>query len=77
MDDISYKVRLLDPVNLMHAVTFKQTYNALAHHVTHANLNRRLKTVSLWSLQMTANATLTALRNIVDSAQFRKMYISP
>jgi len=58
---------------LMDDISFK-TYNALAYHVSHANMNRRLKTVSLWSLQITANAALSALRKLVDSAQFREFY---
>ncbi|KAF8585949.1 mitochondrial distribution and morphology protein family 31/32 [Ramaria rubella] len=64
-----WETGLMDDISL-------KTYNALAHHVTHANLNRRIKTVSLWSLQMTANATLTALRNIVDSSHFQTLYSS-
>jgi len=60
---------------LMDDISFK-TYNALAHHVTNVNINRRLKTVSLWSLQMTANAALKTLRNIVDSAHFRELYLA-
>ncbi|KAG8902332.1 Mitochondrial distribution and morphology protein 31, mitochondrial precursor [Tulasnella sp. 403] len=43
-----------------------KTYDALAHHVVNAN-QRRLKTVSLWSLRMTAGAISSALKNIVDS----------
>ncbi|KAG9051359.1 Mitochondrial distribution and morphology protein 31, mitochondrial precursor [Tulasnella sp. UAMH 9824] len=43
-----------------------KTYEALAHHVASAN-QRRLKTVSLWSLRMTASAISSALKNIVDS----------
>ncbi|KAF9264091.1 hypothetical protein L218DRAFT_249584 [Marasmius fiardii PR-910] len=46
-------------------------YDALAHHVTQANFNRRIKTVSVWSLQMTANAVLSALRNLVDPVSLR------
>lgn len=39
-------------------------------------MNHRIKTVSLWSLQMTAGAVLHALRNVVDpvTAQARDMY---
>ena len=37
---------------------------------------RRMKTVSLWSLQMTASAVLSALRNSIDpmSAQLKEAY---
>lgn len=44
----------------------EQVYDALAYHVTQANMNRRFKAVSAWSLQMTAQAVINALRNIVD-----------
>lgn len=39
-------------------------------------MNHRIKTVSLWSLQMTAGAALHALRNLMDpvTAQARDMY---
>lgn len=40
-------------------------------------MNRqRMKTVSLWSLQMTAGAVLSALRNSIDpmSAQLKEAY---
>ncbi|EPQ56997.1 hypothetical protein GLOTRDRAFT_73488 [Gloeophyllum trabeum ATCC 11539] len=43
-----------------------QVYDALAYHVNQANFNRRVKTVSLWSLQKTAAAILSALRTMVD-----------
>jgi len=59
---------------LMDDISWK-TYNALAHHVTRANLNRRIKTVSLWSLQMTASAALNSLRNLVDSAHLQDLYL--
>jgi len=74
MDDISYKVRLQSQIFQDNLLIFMQTYNALAYHVSHANLNHRFKTVSLWSLQMTANAASAALRQIADSAQFREFY---
>ncbi|KAF8514207.1 mitochondrial distribution and morphology protein-domain-containing protein [Hysterangium stoloniferum] len=60
---------------LFEDISYK-TYNALAHHVTNVNLNRRLKTVSWWSFQMTAHAAVTALRKLVDSAQARELYTS-
>nr|GAT55218.1 predicted protein [Mycena chlorophos] len=55
-----------------------QVYDAMAYHVTHANLNRRLKTVSLWSLQMTASAALATLRNVVDpmANRAREAYVN-
>lgn len=41
-------------------------------------MNKRIKTVGLWSLQMTASAVLSALRNVVDpmSVHFKEMYFS-
>ncbi|KAK1219922.1 Mitochondrial distribution and morphology protein 31, mitochondrial precursor [Marasmius sp. AFHP31] len=52
-------------------------YDALAHHVTQANFNRRIKTVSVWSLQKTANAVLSALRNLADpmAGRLRETYL--
>ncbi|GJJ06451.1 hypothetical protein Clacol_000643 [Clathrus columnatus] len=52
------------------------TYNALAHHVSNVNLNRRFKSVGLWSLHMTANAALSTLRKIVSSSQAQGFYQS-
>jgi len=51
-------------------------YNALAYHISQVNFNRRVKAVSMWSLQMTASAVLSALRNLVDpvSMQIRDLY---
>ncbi|KAJ7162025.1 mitochondrial distribution and morphology proteins-domain-containing protein [Mycena filopes] len=62
---------LLDEISL-------QVYDAMAYHVTQANLNRRLKTVSLWSLQMTAGAVVSTLRTLVDpvSARARDAYVN-
>ncbi|TFK70578.1 hypothetical protein BDN72DRAFT_795132 [Pluteus cervinus] len=60
MDDISLKV-----------------YDALAYHVTHSNMARqRIRTVSLWSLQMTASAVLSALKSAMDpmAAQLKEAY---
>lgn len=39
-------------------------------------MNRRVKVVGVWSLQMTASAILSALRNIVDpmASRFREAY---
>ncbi|KLO16895.1 mitochondrial distribution and morphology protein family 31/32 [Schizopora paradoxa] len=42
-----------------------KVYDALAYHVTVANFNRRVKTVSLWSLQKTASAALSTLQTIM------------
>ncbi|RDB25152.1 Mitochondrial distribution and morphology protein 31 [Hypsizygus marmoreus] len=51
---------------MMDEISLK-TYEALAYHVSQATRNRqRMKTVSLWSLQMTASAVLSALRGAVD-----------
>ena len=54
----------------------QKVYDALAYHVTQANFNHRVKTVGLWSLQKTAGAMLSALRQVVDPAavQLREMY---
>ncbi|KAJ7761088.1 mitochondrial distribution and morphology protein family 31/32 [Mycena metata] len=62
---------LMDEISL-------QVYDAMAYHVTQANLNRRLKTVSLWSLQMTAGAVVSTLRTLVDpvSARAREAYVN-
>ncbi|KAF7357773.1 hypothetical protein MVEN_00823300 [Mycena venus] len=62
---------LMDEVSL-------QVYDAMAYHVTQANMNRRLKTVSLWSLQMTAGAVVSTLRTMVDpvSARMREAYLN-
>ncbi|KDQ55847.1 hypothetical protein JAAARDRAFT_180712 [Jaapia argillacea MUCL 33604] len=53
-----------------------KTYDALAYHVTQANFNRRIKTVSLWTLQQSASAVLSALRTIVDpmTAHLKEAY---
>ncbi|EIW83359.1 mitochondrial distribution and morphology protein family 31 32 [Coniophora puteana RWD-64-598 SS2] len=60
---------------LMDEIALK-TYDALAYHVTQANMNRRVKAVGVWSLQMTASAMLAALRNLVDpmTSQLREAY---
>ncbi|KAH7108300.1 mitochondrial distribution and morphology proteins-domain-containing protein [Auriculariales sp. MPI-PUGE-AT-0066] len=54
-----------------------QTYDAIAYHVTH-NLNRKMKTVSLWGLQVTAQAVVSALRSIFDpvTVHLRDLYLS-
>ena len=43
-----------------------KVYEAMAYHVTQANFNRRIRAVSAWSMQMTASAVLSALRNVLD-----------
>ncbi|KAF8265252.1 mitochondrial distribution and morphology protein family 31/32 [Lactarius quietus] len=48
---------------LMDDIALK-VYDTFAYHVTQANFNHRVKTVSLWTLQMTASAVLAALRNL-------------
>ncbi|KAI0044223.1 hypothetical protein FA95DRAFT_1562481 [Auriscalpium vulgare] len=64
-----WETGLMDDISL-------KVYEAFAYHVTQANFNHRIKTVSLWSLQMTAGAVLTALRNVVDpvAVQVRDLY---
>ncbi|KAH7888932.1 mitochondrial distribution and morphology proteins-domain-containing protein, partial [Phlebopus sp. FC_14] len=54
----------------------QKIYDALAYHVTQANMNRRVKAVGVWSLQRTASAMLSALRNLVDpmASQLREVY---
>ncbi|KAE8224903.1 hypothetical protein CF319_g2277 [Tilletia indica] len=45
-----------------------EIHEALAHHVASQNANhQRLRNVSLWSLQMTAHAALTLVKNVRDS----------
>lgn len=43
-----------------------QIYEALAYHVTHANFNRRMRTVGLWSLQKAIEATLAAVQTMAQ-----------
>ncbi|KAI0063488.1 hypothetical protein BV25DRAFT_1990495 [Artomyces pyxidatus] len=64
-----WETGLMDDISL-------KVYEAFAYHVTQANFNHRIKTVSLWSLQMTASAVLAALRNVVDpvAVQVRDLY---
>ncbi|KIM69649.1 hypothetical protein SCLCIDRAFT_718518 [Scleroderma citrinum Foug A] len=54
----------------------QKVYDALANHVTQVNMNRRVRVVGMWSLQMTASAMLSALRNMIDpmTAQVRDLY---
>jgi distribution and morphology protein 31 len=83
MDEISLKVSILFYFSYkqrfhISQYTFSlQIYDALAYHVSQAAMNRRrMKTVSLWSLQMTVGAVLSALRNSIDpmSAQLKETY---
>jgi distribution and morphology protein 31 len=48
----------------------------MAYHVLQANFQRRIKTVSLWSLQQTTSAVLSTLRLVADpiQAHMRVMY---
>ena len=71
---LSY-LRVITIACLMDDIALK-VYDAFAYHVTQANFNHRVKTVSLWSLQMTASAVLAALRSVVDpvSVQVRDLY---
>jgi hypothetical protein len=50
-------------------------YEALAYHVTQANMNGRIRHVGLWSLQMTAQAVLNALRSAVEPTRGLMMNI--
>ncbi|KAG6865373.1 hypothetical protein C0991_003150 [Blastosporella zonata] len=51
---------------MMDAISLK-SYEALAYHVSQSTMNRqRMRTVSLWSLQMTASAVLSAFRSAVN-----------
>ncbi|KAF8871869.1 mitochondrial distribution and morphology protein family 31/32 [Gymnopilus junonius] len=62
---------------LMDEISLK-TYEALAYHVSQSHMNRqRMKAVSLWSLQRTASAVMSALRSMTDpmSAQMKEAYI--
>ena len=71
---LSY-LRVITIAGLMDDIALK-VYDAFAYHVTQANFNHRGKTVSLWSLQMTASAVLAALRSLVDpvSVHVRDLY---
>lgn len=62
---------------LMDEISLK-VYDALAYHVIAVNMNRRVRAVGVWSLQMTASTMLSALRNLIDpmAAQVREMYYS-
>lgn len=54
-------------------------YDALAYHVSQSAMNRqRIKTVGLWSLQRTASAVLSTIRNALHPgfAQLREAYMN-
>lgn len=55
-----------------------QVYEAMAYHVMQANFRRRIRTVSLWSLQQTISALLGTLRIMADPVrvQLRQVYDS-
>ena len=79
MDEISLKVSYAFSLKIVFHTFCLKTYEALAYHVTQSTMNRqRMRTVSLWSLQMTASAVLSALRHVVDpvSLHFREAYLS-
>ncbi|KAF7975882.1 hypothetical protein HWV62_8287 [Athelia sp. TMB] len=61
-----WETGLMDDISL-------KTYDALAYHVTQANMNRRVKAVGVWSLQMTATAVLSAMRSMIDP--MRAIYV--
>jgi len=69
--------RTLWETGLMDDVSLK-VYDALAFHVAQNNMNGRLKTVSLWSLQVTAASVISMIRNILDPAatQIRDVYLT-
>jgi len=51
----------------------------MAYHVSQSHMNRqRMKAVSLWSLQRTASAVMSALRTITDpmSANMKEAYVN-
>jgi hypothetical protein len=50
----------------------------MAYHVMQANFRRRIRTVSLWSLQQTISALLGTLRVMADPVrvQLRQVYDS-
>ena len=77
MDDISLKVRVKALLSCSILNNLK-VYDALAFHVAQNNINGRLKSVSLWSLQVTAATVISMIRNILDPAatQIRDIYLS-
>lgn len=53
-----------------------KTYDAMAHHVLQANFNRRVITVSWWSLNKMVGAVLVTLRTMADPvrAHLKEVY---
>jgi distribution and morphology protein 31 len=78
MDEVSLQVPTSPFLRTSTLLTPLQVYDAMAYHVTQANMNRRLKTVSLWSLQLTASAVVSTLRTMMDpvSARMREAYLT-
>ena len=65
-----WETRLMDAISL-------NVYEAMAYHVSQSAINRqRMKAVSWWSLQLTANAIVNALRTVVGpvSVQLKEVY---
>ncbi|KZP22035.1 hypothetical protein FIBSPDRAFT_953131 [Athelia psychrophila] len=62
-----WETGLMDDISL-------KTYDALAYHVTEANMNRRVKAVGVWSLQLTGSAVLSAMRSMIDP--MRSIYVN-
>ncbi|CAA7261846.1 unnamed protein product [Cyclocybe aegerita] len=63
---------------LMDEISLK-TYDAMAYHVSQSTMNRqRMKTVSLWSLQRTASAVMSALKQLTDpmSVHLKEVYVN-
>lgn len=51
----------------------------MAYHVSQSAMNRqRMKAVSLWSLQRTASAVMSALRTVTDpmSSHLKEVYVN-
>jgi len=51
----------------------------MAYHVSQSHMNRqRMKAVSLWSLQRTASAVMSALRTVTDpmSSHLKEVYVN-
>ncbi|KAI0684192.1 mitochondrial distribution and morphology proteins-domain-containing protein [Cytidiella melzeri] len=63
---------------LMDVIAVK-VYEAMAYHVSQANFNRRIKAVSAWSLQRTAQAMLAVLRTMTNpvTEQLKDLYDDP
>ncbi|KIM45362.1 hypothetical protein M413DRAFT_338601 [Hebeloma cylindrosporum] len=67
-----WETGLLDEISV-------KTYEAMAYHVSQSHMNRqRMKAVSLWSLQRTASAVMSALRTVTDpmSSHLKEAYVN-